>query len=210
MINVDKTIVGGGVLTVDTFDNEAAGVIEATGGDQIEFGGVAVNNAGRIKAINLGGAIGQIIFSVPLNNEAGGVVKAKGNTVTIDAPVANAGVLRAAGGTFILNDPVTGSGQVEITAGILELASGVIPNVAFTGTAGTLLLANSQGYAGTVSGFSLSGGTSLDLQDIGFVNANEATFVENGSGTGGVLTVTDGTHTANIQLAGDYARTPPL
>jgi hypothetical protein len=42
----------------------------------------------------------------------------------------------------------------------------------------------------------------LDLGDIGFVNAEEATF--SGSSNGGVLTVTDGAHTANIVLKGDY------
>ena len=51
-------------------------------------------------------------------------------------------------------------------------------------------------------GFSTTGGTSFDLRDIGFVSANEATFV--GGSSGGVLTVTDGTHTAHITLLGDY------
>ena len=59
-----------------------------------------------------------------------------------------------------------------------------------------------QGYTGTISGFSLTGGTSLDLRDIGFVSPTEAVF--SGTASGGTLTVSDGTHTARITLAGDY------
>ncbi|MEP6968364.1 MAG: hypothetical protein ABI906_09815, partial [Pseudomonadota bacterium] len=75
-------------------------------------------------------------------------------------------------------------------------------NVAFTGTSGVLELAQSQSYAGNLRGFSKTGGTSLDLTDIGFVGAGEATF--SGNRHSGVLTVTDGTHTAHITLIGDY------
>jgi hypothetical protein len=67
---------------------------------------------------------------------------------------------------------------------------------------GTIELSDSQHYSGQVSGFSATGGATLDLADIGFVGAGEATF--SGTASGGVLTVTDGTHTANITLQGDY------
>ena len=50
--------------------------------------------------------------------------------------------------------------------------------------------------------FPLTGATYLDLRDIGFVSSTETTF--SGTSTGGTLTVTDGTHTASIKLAGDY------
>lgn len=65
-----------------------------------------------------------------------------------------------------------------------------------------LELAKSQSYTATISGFSKTGGASLDLADVGFVGAGEATL--KGSKTGGVLTVTDGSHTAHINLTGDY------
>jgi hypothetical protein len=45
---------------------------------------------------------------------------------------------------------------------------------------------------------------SLDLADIGFVGSTEAAFA--GTKAGGVLTVTDGAHTARIKLTGDYLR----
>ena len=63
-------------------------------------------------------------------------------------------------------------------------------------------LARSQTYTASISGFSKNGKTSLDLADIGFVNSAEATF--SGTTKSGVLTVTDGTHTAHINLKGNY------
>jgi hypothetical protein len=48
----------------------------------------------------------------------------------------------------------------------------------------------------------MSGSDRLDLADINFATIGTPTF--NGTSTGGVLTVTDGSHTANIALIGDY------
>jgi hypothetical protein len=97
---------------------------------------------------------------------------------------------------------VTSAGSAVISAGTLTFGSSFSEAVAFTGTSGELVLAQSQGYVAQISGFSLTGGTSLDLKDIGFVSAGEATF--SGTATSGVLTVTDGVHTAHITLIGDY------
>jgi hypothetical protein len=110
--------------------------------------------------------------------------------------------LVAAGGTLTLNKDVTGSGAAHISGGTLVAAGAFSENVQFTGSSGTLALAHAQAYAGKVSGFSHTGTTSLDLQDIGFVSASEATFA--GTTAGGTLTVTDGTHTAKIKLVGNY------
>jgi hypothetical protein len=86
-----------------------------------------------------------------------------------------------------------------IAGGVLEFDSTFTQNVGFTGASGTLVLALSQDYTGTVSGFSTSGGTSLDLRDIAFVSVGEASF------SAGVLTVSDGTHAAHIKLVGDFS-----
>ena len=45
----------------------------------------------------------------------------------------------------------------------------------------------------------------LDLGDIGFVSAAEATF--SGTASGGTLTVTDGAHVSHVLLAGNYTQT---
>ena len=48
-------------------------------------------------------------------------------------------------------------------------------------------------------------GNQLDLADIGFVAGASMSYAENLQGTGGTLTVSDGSHTANITLLGQYA-----
>jgi hypothetical protein len=123
---------------------------------------------------------------------------------TVAGAVANQGLLSATdvGGVLDITGAVTGSGSAKIAAGSLRFGSSFTQNVTFTGTSGILDLANSQGYGGTITGFSHSGGTQIDLRDIGFVSAGQATF--SGTSASGVLTVTDGTHMAKINLFGNY------
>src|SRR5207244_5575668 len=67
-------------------------------------------------------------------------------------------------------------------------------------TTGTLKLDKSASFAGTVAG--MVGSDTLDLADINFATVKKATF--SGTSTSGTLTVTDGSHTANIALTGNY------
>jgi hypothetical protein len=82
----------------------------------------------------------------------------------------------------------------------LELASPYSGPVTFASTTGTLKLDNSASFAGTVAG--MGGQDTLDLADINFATIQNPSF--SGTSTGGVLTVTDGSHTANIALLGNY------
>ncbi len=117
--------------------------------------------------------------------------------------IVNRGILEVGGsGTLTLAGAVTGAGRVQIAGGLLDCASSFNQAVSFTGATGTLELAQSQSYSGTISGFSKSGKTSFDLDDIAFGKATTATY--SGTKKGGVLTVTDGTHTATISLKGNY------
>jgi hypothetical protein len=115
--------------------------------------------------------------------------------------IVNSGILKATGGTLSVSGAVSGAGTVSIAGGTAVFASSFNEAVSFT-TSGRLTLAHSQAYTAKISGFSLTAATSLDLRDIAFVNANEATF--SGNASGGVLTVSDGTHTAKINLTGNY------
>jgi len=145
----------------------------------INTGANAITNAGTIFAIGAGGTV-------------------------VDSAVTNTGKLYADGGTLTLNGAVTGTGVGDITSGTLFAASSFTENVIFTAsTTGTLELADSQTYTGDITGFSLTGATTLDLGDIDFINGTtKATY--SGTATSGTLTVTDGTHTAHITLEGNY------
>jgi len=176
-----STITGSGMLGSGQMGliNRNRGVVDGNGSHAliIDTGSNQVANAGLIEATGAGG-------------------------VTISSAVLSSGVLEAAGGTLTVNGEVRGPGHGVIASGALIVNGAFNQNVTFTATSGTLELGKSQGYAGAISGFSLTGGTSLDLQDIAFVSASEATF--SGTATSGVLTVTDGTHTAHLHLSGNY------
>ena len=82
----------------------------------------------------------------------------------------------------------------------VEIDGASAQSVTFTGTTGTLKLDNSLAFTGQVSG--LAGTDALDLADVSYGANTQATFL--GNTNGGTLTVTDGTHTANIALVGNY------
>ena len=96
---------------------------------------------------------------------------------------------------------VSGAGDAVIKDGTLAAGGVFNQNVFFQG-AGTLQLGRSQSYTAQVVGFTTTGTDFLDLGDIGFVSAGEATF--SGTASGGILTVRDGTHTAHVNLAGNF------
>jgi hypothetical protein len=124
--------------------------------------------------------------------------------LTASGSVANAGVLETLGGTLIVSGAVTGAGKVTIANGVADFTSTLANAVTFTASStGTLELGKSQSYTGAISGFSKTGANFLDLADITFISGTtKATF--SGTTTSGVLTVTDGTHTAKINLTGNY------
>jgi hypothetical protein len=183
LTNVNNTISGGGQIGNGqmVLVNQSKGVIDG------DLGTALVLNTGTSTITNAG----------LIESDAGG------GTLVINSAVANTGVIEANGGLLQVNAAITGTGKLEVNGGTLELTQvGVTSAVAFVTPAGTLQLDNSQTFGGTVKGMSTTVGTTLDLSDIGFGGSTKATFA--GTTTSGVLTVTDGTHTAKITLLGNY------
>jgi enterochelin esterase-like enzyme len=97
--------------------------------------------------------------------------------------------------SFTVSDPPTiGAGEA------LELASAFSGQVSFAAPTDILKLLNSESFAGTVAG--MSGRDAIDLADIDPTKVQQPTY--SGTASGGTLTATDGAHTANIALLGDY------
>jgi hypothetical protein len=85
----------------------------------------------------------------------------------------------------------------------LEVLGTSTTNVTFaSGAAGELKLDASSQFTGQVTGF--TGQNLLDLADIAFGSNTTLGYAANSNNTGGTLTVSDGTHTANIALLGQY------
>jgi hypothetical protein len=103
------------------------------------------------------------------------------------------------GGT-LLTDPPT---PVTIADGTtFEISSPTADAVTFGGSTGTLQLDQSQSFTGTVAGF--GGGDEIDLEDITFGANTTLAYAANSGNSGGTLTVSDGSHVANIALLGQY------
>jgi large repetitive protein len=188
-----------GSMTSTTFNNFPTLVIDQ-GATFSEKAGVSIGASNIVDdagTLNLGAAVTK---DSVVN---AGVIETTGSgTITIAGALTSTGTLEAKGGELTVDGLVSGAGAAKINGGTLDLVAGFTQNVTFAGTSGELELGQSQGYVGTITGFSKTGGTSLDLVDIGFVSSTEATY--SGTKTGGVLTVTDGTHTAHITLKGNY------
>ncbi|MCU1340553.1 MAG: hypothetical protein JWO19_6134, partial [Bryobacterales bacterium] len=91
----------------------------------------------------------------------------------------------------------------QISAGeTVELSSSYSGTISFAGATGTLIIDHSSSFSGTIAG-QLGIGNLIDLEDI-TAGAN-ATVSYSGNNSPGTLTVSDGTHTANIALNGNYS-----
>jgi len=182
LTNVDNTIYGSGALGDGKLGlvNEAGGTIDAD-----IRGQALIIDTGSNTIINDG-----LIETTPYD------FRAAGGSLVIRSAIANNGVLAANDTNLVVDGAVTGSGEVTIGSGVLTFQSSFDQNVTFTGE-GILVLAQSQAYGADITGFA-----AVDLRDVGFVSPGEASF--SGTTSSGVLTVTDGTHTAHINLIGDY------
>jgi 20S proteasome alpha/beta subunit len=96
---------------------------------------------------------------------------------------------------------VTPSAPIVVSSGAnVEITSIYAGAVTFTDSTGTLKLDHASSFAGTVAGMGAQ--DTLDLADINFATLQQPIF--SGNTSGGMLNVTDGTHTANIALLGNY------
>ena len=102
-----------------------------------------------------------------------------------------------------LTATTAGSGTEISGNATLELAAASSATIDFApGATGTLKLDQSAAFTGSVAGF--AAGDAIDLADIAFGATTTLGYAANAGGSGGVLQVSDGTHTANLALLGQY------
>jgi hypothetical protein len=145
----------------------------------------------------------------PYNFTNQGTINAFVGTLNITAGTfLNSGALIANGGNIAVSTTETTGGTATIYGtSQIEYSASSYDNVTFAlGSTGELLLLNSGSFHGTVTGFTGSGtgapatSDKIDLRDINFLSASQ-------SYTNNILTVTDGSHTANIKMVGSYTLT---
>ena len=119
-----------------------------------------------------------------------------------ESPVAPE-VLQIVAGTVALENSGNSISKVEINAGTLDLtATGAAGghNIAFIG-AGTLQIEAGVAIPDPITGFEYSGQT-IDFAAMQLGNASSYDYVPDASGSGGSLTVTNGTESSTLHLGG--------
>jgi hypothetical protein len=124
-------------------------------------------------------------------------VKLDGTFVVGDFHLANDG----GGGTLLTDPPIDTAPHTIADGATLEIDNGASGKITFAGSAGTLQLDSPWAFSGKVAGY--GGQDQIDLVDVSFGAQTTLGYARNGS-TGGELKVSDGIHTANIALLGNY------
>jgi hypothetical protein len=181
LTNVDNTISGAGQLGAGQMTLVNEGTIAATGANAllIDTGPNLVFNSGTLEATGSGGLM-------------------------VMGAVENTGTLWADGGKVTVDGAVTGNGNALISgSGVLEFGGASSANTTFAAdSSGTLKLDDVLDFTGTIRGFNEH--DRLDIGDIQYNGNISIQYSANAAGTGGTLTISDGTHTANVTLAGEY------
>jgi autotransporter passenger strand-loop-strand repeat protein len=202
------TVINGGVqyvlsggLASGTTDSGGADIVLAGGREssaRVSSGGTEVASSG-----------GTLLSTTVLN---GGVqyVLAGG---TASGTTANGGNEQVLSGGTISDTTVSNGGYLVVSAGgtingatingaTMEIASGGLAgsNTISYGGGAALILDAAVSFGGKIAGFAL--GDYLDLRDVAF--SSSTTFGFSGDTASGTLTVSDGAHTANIALLGQY------
>jgi VCBS repeat-containing protein len=180
------------------FADVQAGKTHTAGFVPLEAGDVGTFS---LDPINDGGGSGSVAWHFTVNN-ADIAFLAPGQTLTQDCAVT---VADNFGGTAVQDVAVVihGTSPQNLTVNpgaTLDIGSAFGGSVTFASSTGTLQLDTSTAFTGQVSG--LSGLDTLDLRDITAGASAAVNF--SGTASGGTLTVSDGTHIANINLLGDY------
>ena len=181
LTNVDNTISGAGHIGDGqmTLVNEGSIIADGIHSLDIDTGSNAVINTGTLEATGSGG-------------------------LEVHSDLANSGLLWANGGNLTLDGNVSGNGSALISGNAtLEVVGAFGQDVQFDANAsGTLKIDDAIDFHGMLSGFG-----NHDTIDLGNILAATASisYTANNSNSGGILTVTDGSNTANIALTGEYA-----
>jgi hypothetical protein len=179
--NVDNVISGAGQIGNGSLTLVNGGTISATGTNAlvIDTGANAVVNSGTLEATGAGG-------------------------LYIASDLVNDGQLLANGGNISVGGIVTGSGSALISGGsALFLHDDAAINVTIAADAsGSLVLSDSEHFSGTVTGFDSD--DLLVFDDILLGADTHVSYAANADGLGGLLTLTDGTHSATIAMTGTF------
>jgi hypothetical protein len=183
LTNVDNRISGAGQLGAGQMVLVNAGLILASGLNSLvlDTGAHTITNSGVLESTGAGG-------------------------MTVASAVDNSGHLWANGGDMRLLADVMGNGSATIDGDATLTFSGAAHgSVAFHGEgAGTLVIAQAEAAGSLVGILGLESDDMLTFGDLAFGANTQLSYSANASGAGGLLTVDDGIHRAEVNLLGHY------
>ncbi|POA67592.1 VCBS domain-containing protein [Pseudomonas sp. GW531-T4] len=184
LTNVDNRISGAGQLGAGQMILANAGLILASGMNSLvlDTGTHTISNSGVLESTGTGG-------------------------MTVASAVENTGHLWANGGDLRLLADVTGNGSATIDGDAsLTFAGAAHTSVAFHGAgAGSLVIAQAEAAGSLVGILGLESDDLLTFGDLAFGANTQLSYTANASGAGGLLTVDDGAHRAEVNLLGHYS-----
>ncbi|MGY3256462.1 VCBS domain-containing protein [Pseudomonas chlororaphis] len=198
--NAQNVIFGGSADTVLTnVDNRISGA------GQLGAGQMILANAGLILASGLNSLVLDTGSHTITNS---GVLESTGTGgMTVASTLENTGHLWANGGDLHLLADVTGNGSATIDGDAsLTFAGAAHTSVAFHGEgAGSLVIAQAEAAGSLVGILGLESDDLLTFGDLAFSANTQLSYTANASGAGGLLTVDDGAHRAEVNLLGHYS-----
>jgi hypothetical protein len=179
LTNADNTISGAGQIGAGQMTLVNDGTVVATGTNAltIDTGLNVIVNTGTLEATGSGGLV-------------------------VNSAIDNSGLIWAAGGNVTVNGAVSGGGSALINGtATLAFAAASSANTTFAADAAGTLVLDSFDFSGLISG--MDGNDRVDLTNLAFPGA-ALSYTVSADGTGGLLTVSDGSHSAAIALLGQY------
>ena len=197
------------VVIESIITNSTTGLILASGsGAQVDLAGATISGgtlqtSGSNAYIETVGGGTDVLNAITI--KSGSIVEINGGTtLLLDGTVGNSGTFLVNGGTFDV-DGVLAGGATEIGgAGKMIVTQASSENVSFLSrSTGQLVLDQATSYTGEISGLGTT--QSIDLTDINFAAGVKISYASNNRrNTSGVLTITEGTNTVRLELAGSY------
>lgn len=185
----------GATLAVSTAKTVTLDDVTVNGGSITDNGTVHVDTA-RTLTLN-----GVAVSGGNLTND--GTIDTTATTSLNGVGVANAGTIEATSGVLKITGSVVGSGSIRVDAGaFLELNATVAAaqKIVYDGAGSSEVQLDASTFGGQIQGMAAT--DELDLRTIGYGAHTTGTYV--GDASGGVLTITDGTHSISMTLVGDY------
>ena len=194
------TFAGTGILKIDaaanfTFSNTLAGL---TASDTLDLAGLT---AATTTATTGAGSYNSStnLTTLTVHDTSGGgktdTFDLSGNYSSSSWTVTSDG----AGGVNVVDPAPTDPLSVP-DGGTASIGAAAATAITFAGASGTLQLGASQSFTGTIAGFGAQ--DKIDLADLGFGANSTVGYAANNNNSGGMLTVSNGTTTANIALLG--------